>query len=160
MRQNPETDEAALAAQEELKRAYMQVSFGQFDQAIESCERAAQNLPDHHLPAALKGSFELAAGRVREALGTLRQATRRWNDQPLPWLYFAEACFLGGRRRQGLRALDKAEQFAAQMEQGEQPAEAAQIGELIEELRQTFKEVEPAEMPPPLVAQTGGASGR
>ncbi|MFP4600479.1 MAG: tetratricopeptide repeat protein [Persicimonas sp.] len=157
MRQNPETDEAELAAQEELKRAYMQVSFGQFDQAIESCERAARHLPDHHLPAALKGSFELAAGRVREALGTLRQATRRWNDQPLPWLYFAEACFLGGRRRQGLRALDKAEKHAARMEQGEQ---VAQIGELIDELRQIWKAVEPTEMPPPLVAQTGGANQR
>jgi predicted Zn-dependent protease len=147
MPQTTESDEAALAAQEELKRAWMQVSFGQFDRAIESCRRAAQLLPDHHLPPTLEGSFELAAGRVRQALGTLREATRRHQDQPLSWLYFAEACFLGGRRRQAVRALGKAEALP----------DPGEVGELIEQLRQTWQDIEPSEMPPPLVAQMEGA---
>jgi predicted Zn-dependent protease len=136
-----EGDDAGLRAQEELKRGYLHVSFGQYDEGIKACRSAAELAPDHHLPPTLEGSFEMAAGRLREALGTLRKATRRHPDQPLPWLYFAEACFLSGRRRQGERALGKAQAL-------DEPGEH---GDLIADLRQTWQAVEPSEVPPPLV---------
>lgn len=142
-------------ARDELRRAYLQVSFGKYPEAIAACERAAQLAPDHHLPATLKGSFEMAAGRVRDALGTLRGVTRRHDEEALPQIYFAEACFMAGRRRQGERALDKAEALL----------DSQELADLIDSLRQTWASVDADELPPPLVVELveeesrGGARG-
>ncbi len=139
----PQTSEAPVSARDELRRAYMHVSFGQYDEAIAACERAAKVAPDHYLPPTLQGSFELACGRVRDALGTLRGVTRRHGDEPLPQIYFAEACLLSGRRRQGERALDKAERLA----------DSEEVEQLVDELRQIWEAIDPSQMPPPLVVE-------
>jgi tetratricopeptide (TPR) repeat protein len=143
-----QVDSSETLAQIELKRAYLHVSFGQYDQGIEACERAADAAPDHYLPATLRGSFEMAAGRVRDALGTLRPVTRRYPDEALPRLYFAEACFLAGRHRQGERALNQAYSIC-QKQSDESPSE--QVVALLDELRRTWESVEPVHVPPPLV---------
>jgi predicted Zn-dependent protease len=147
---NDQFDQTDSAGQVELKRAYLHVSFGQYDQAIEACDRAAAAAPEHHLPATLRGSFEMAAGRVRDALGTLRPVTRRHPDEPLPKIYFAEACFLAGRHRQGLRALKQAEAIC---QEAQDDPQVAQCIELVDGLRQIWQSVEPTEVPPPLVVE-------
>ena len=140
-------EEPDITAQTELKRAYLHVSFGQYDEAIAAAKRAAQIAPEHHLPPTLEGSFELAAGRVRKALGTLRKVTKRHPDQVLPQIHFAEACFMAGRHRQAKRAMDRASGMEA----------AAEHAQLLEELERTWGSVEPSEVPPPLVVKQDGA---
>ena len=139
-------ESATTPARDELKRAYLHMGFCQYDEALAACERAADHAPKHHLPVALKGSFEMAAGRVRDALGTLRQATRRFPDEPLAQIYFAEACFVAGRRRQAQRALNRAEKMER----------ADSFAEMIAQLRNTWQAVDPSEVPPPLVADFDG----
>jgi predicted Zn-dependent protease len=152
---NDELDSSETSARTELKRAYLCVSFGQFEQAIEACDRAADAAPRHHLPATLRGSFQMSAGRVRDALATLRSVTRAHPDQPLPKVYFAEACFMAGRRRQGERALEQAEEIC--QSDSEQRPDSEQTwrdcAELIAYLRQTWQSVEPSQVPPPLVVE-------
>ncbi|MFW5965900.1 MAG: tetratricopeptide repeat protein [Persicimonas sp.] len=138
-------EESEQQARDELRRAYLLVGFGKFDEAIEACERASKLAPDHHLPVTLEGSFLLASGRMQEALAKLRAATRSHPDRALPWIYFAEACFLSGRHRQGGRALDTARQTA----------QSDEHRRLIDQLDELWQQVEPEEVPPPLeVAST------
>ena len=95
-------------AQLELKRAYLMIEHGQWEEAFASCELAAKLAPHSPTPRLLYGHFLASAGRPREALAELRQVTRRWPDLALGHLYFAEACFMAGRKDQGLKALGAA----------------------------------------------------
>jgi predicted Zn-dependent protease len=160
-----ELEGSAASARVELKRAFLHMSFAQYDQAIAACERAAACAPEHPLPVALKGSFEMAAGRVRDALGTLRRATKRHPGDALSHIYFAEACFLAGRERQAERALSRAEKLAeacadiGQQDVGQQDVGQQDVGQqdvdlvgLIENLRQTWRDIGSSQVPPPLVA--------
>ena len=93
----------------ELKRAYLLVSWGNFDEAIEVCRGADQLAePAHHLPRTMIGNFLVAKGEVGEALKVLRQVTREFPEEALPQIHFSEACYLAGRKRQGDRAFSKA----------------------------------------------------
>lgn len=147
-----EHDASQSPARVELKRAYLHMNFAQYDEAIAACARAADQAPDHPLPVALKGSFEMAAGRVRDALGTLRRATKRHPGDALSHIYFAEACLLAGRERQGKRALERAEALAGQQKQDGAPHDVDLAG-LIRQVREIWQEIDSAEVPPPLVAE-------
>lgn len=132
--------EAWAAAREDLRRAYLLVSFGDFDPAIEACRRADRRIEgDHHLPKTLEGNFQVARGDVREALGTLRTVTRAHPGAALPRIHFAEACLLAGRRRQGERALEK----ARELDDGEH-------ADMIAKLEAAWEDVDPDEVPPPV----------
>lgn len=138
-----EVESMAFAAREALQRAYLYLGFGQYPEAIEACARAAELAPEHALPHTLKGSFEMAAGRMGEALATLRQATQRHPDDVLAQLYFAEACFLAGRHRPGQRALARAQGMA--MDEA--------LRALCAELEAFWAQMPPEVMPPALIAQ-------
>lgn len=127
-------------ARDELRRAYLLVSFGNYDEAIEACHRA-DDLVDgsHHLPKTLEGNFLVSRGDVRAAIKTLRKVTKSFPDETLPQIHFAEACYFGGRKRQGDRALKKAKD----LDDGE-------YREMIDELEAAWEDVEPDEIPPPL----------
>jgi Flp pilus assembly protein TadD len=127
-------------ARDELRRAYLLVSFGMVDEAIEVCRRA-DGLIDggHHLPRTMEGSFLIARGDVTEALKLLRRVTRGNPQAVLPRVHFAEACYSAGRTRQGERALSK----ARQLDNGEHER-------MIEKLKETWGELEAAEIPPPV----------
>jgi predicted Zn-dependent protease len=136
-------EDMATPARDQLQRAYLCLGFGQYQEAIDACEAAAELAPGHPLPPTLKGSFEMAVGRVGEALGTLRAVTRRHREEPLATLYFAEACFLAGRRQQAERALAG----AAQMPMSED------LRAFMDELRRTWTSVQHDVVPPPLIAR-------
>lgn len=124
----------------ELKRAYLLVSWGNFDEAIEVCRRADQLAePAHHLPRTMIGNFLVAKGEVGEALKVLRQVTREFPEEALPQIHFSEACYLAGRKRQGDRAFSK----ACDLDDGE-------YAELLDELEASWGEVDPGDLPPPL----------
>lgn len=93
-----------------LRRAYLLTSWGKLDDALDACDRAddATGPDGHPMPGALRGSILVAAGRLGPALRELRRVTRRWSDFALGHVYFAEACLLDGRTRQGRLALDRA----------------------------------------------------
>lgn len=131
-----------ISAQESLKKAYLFLSYGQYQEAIDACDAAARLAPGHPLAPTLKGSFELAVGRVNEALGTLRAVTRRHPKHALALLYFAEACFLAGRSAAAQRALDQLDKLTL--------SEA--LREFRDELVQVWDSFAPDAIPPPLVA--------
>jgi predicted Zn-dependent protease len=132
--------EGAEAAQLELKRAYVQLGFGQFDEALDSCERAGELLGDHYLPDTLRGAVLSARGRHKEAVAVLKKVTRRHEGRALPHLYFAEACFLSGREQQARRALDAAE--ACERTQQET--------QMLAQLRELWDDLDADVVPPPL----------
>lgn len=143
-----QTDDHAddwAAARRELKRAYLLVSVGEIEPAIEKCRRADRRIDGaHHLPETLAGSFQIARGEMREAIATLREVTRAHPEAALPRAHFAEACFFAGRTRQGERALEK----ARELDDGDH-------AELIAELETIWKGVDPDEIPPPVdIART------
>ena len=145
-----ETDGAGWeAARRDLQRAYLLVSFGHVDPAIEACRRADRRIDgDHHLPKTLAGNFQIAAGELRAALRTLREVTRAHPQAALPQAHFAEACLLAGRQRQGERALAT----ARELDDGEHT-------ELIDRLEAAWRGIAPDEVPPPVeIADTGPAS--
>ncbi len=127
-------------ARQELRRGYMLVSFGQFDDAIEACRRA-DTLVDgaHHLPRMIEGNVLVARGDLREAIGVLREVTREFPQAALPKMHFAEACYLAGRKRQGDRALDE----AWELDDGEH-------AEFLEALQTTWRDIDADEIPPPI----------
>ena len=127
-------------AQLELKRAYVQLGFGQFDEAMASCDRAAELVGEHYLPDTLRGAILSASGRHADALAELKRVRKRYPSQALPHLYFAEACYLSGRERQGERALEDAD--GCEMSEHE--------AEFSSQLRQLWNQVEPEDVPPPL----------
>lgn len=139
--QSDEKDPELEAAQSELKRAYLLLGWGNYEEAIEICEEVDASLDGkHHLPETMRGSFLLAQGKVREALKVLRGVTKRFSDEALPQIYFAEACYLAGRQKQGDRALRKAKKLDGDGEHAE----------LLENLEETWEDVDPADVPPPL----------
>jgi len=133
-------DVEETTARAELKRAYMLAHFGRFDEAIACCQKAAEIAPDHVLPPTMEGAFLTAAGRNRKALGHLRKVVKRFSDEPLPRLHFAEACLLAGRVKKGFGELDAAVELD---EEGEH-AELAQL------LRETFDGLDKNDIPDPL----------
>jgi len=102
--------DALDACRHHLRRAYLLTSWGTLDDALDARDRAddATGPDGHPMPGALRGSILVAAGRLELALRELRRVTRRWDDFALGHLYFAEACLLDGRTRQGRLALDRA----------------------------------------------------
>lgn len=135
-------DETMISADQALRSAYLYLSYGQYQEAIEACELAASLAPEHPLAPTLKGSFEMAVGRISDALGTLRRVTRRHPDHPLALLYFAEACFLAGRTSAAQRTLSKVENL---------PLSGA-LREFKDELVGVWASLPTEAMPPPLVA--------
>ncbi|MGM0555886.1 MAG: tetratricopeptide repeat protein [Myxococcota bacterium] len=127
-------------ARTELKRAYVQMGFGQFEEASESCSRAATMLGEHYLPETLRAAVLSASGRHREAIAALKVIRKKYPEQALPHLYFAEACFLSGRRRQAQRALNCAQDCETSTEEAS----------FLERLRTLWNQIEPSEVPPPL----------
>src|SRR5690554_5091864 len=134
--------EMQASAQDSLKQAYLFLSFGRYQEAIDACDAAARLAPKHPLAPTLKGSFEMSVGRVGDALGTLRAVTRRHPKYPLAWLYFAEACFLDGRSAAAQRALSELDKL---------PLTDALL-EFRDELVQVWSSVARDVIPPPLVA--------
>ena len=128
------------SARMELKRAYLQLSFAKFDDALESCRRAAELAPEHVLPPTIEGAIMVSKGQFRDAMSLLREVGKAHPDEPLPRVYLAEACLLAGRSKQGLRALDRAEELD----------ERDEHRELLDELRTLWEELDPEDVPPPL----------
>lgn len=93
-------------AQKMLKKAYLLLSFGHFDQALIACSEAAKLCPDNHVAPSLHGAILIASGRTTDAIQYLSRIIRRYPNEPLPRLYFCEACLLGGRAQRGLKELD------------------------------------------------------
>jgi predicted Zn-dependent protease len=118
----------------------MQMGFGQFDEALESCARAERLLGEHYLPATLRAAVLSARGQHAEAIRALKRIRDNHPEQALPHLYFAEACFFSGRTRQAERALACADDC-----EKSQDEEA-----FLERLRAVWEQVEPADVPPPL----------
>lgn len=138
-----EVDSMEFAARAALQRAYLFLGFGQYPEAIDACQTAAELAPGHPLPRTLKGSFEMAAGRMGEALATLRQVTQQHPEDVLAQVYFAEACFLAGRHRPGHKALARAQSMDMD----------ASLQALCAELERFWAQMPPDAMPPALVAQ-------
>ncbi len=133
-------DEIWTEARGELRRAYLAVGFGRFDEALEACERARELIDgEHHLPATIRGSVLAAKGDLRGAIGALREVTRRFPEATLPRLHFAEACYLAGRERQADRALEAARRLGVD-----------EHAEFLDALEATWSDVEPSEVPPPV----------
>lgn len=133
-------DETWRECRDELRRAYLLVSFGNVDAGIEICREVDDRLGGaHHLPATLEGEFLVAKGELREAIGRLRETIQRFPEQVLPRLHFAEACYLDGRTEQGERALEE----ARERHDGEHT-------ELLESLEETWGDVDAEAIPPPV----------
>lgn len=95
-------------AQLELKRAYLMVEQGDLEQALERCALARQLAPQQPLPQILEANILSAKGAHKEALALLRQVTKRWPDEALGHIHFAEVCFMMGRTSQAQRSLEQA----------------------------------------------------
>lgn len=95
-------------AQTHLKQAYLHLDFGEWDEALEACELAAEGAGDHFLPETLKGAILSARGDFKEAIKLLRSVSKRHSDCALPQIYLAEALFLSGASPQGKRQLEQA----------------------------------------------------
>ena len=93
-------------AQKALKKAYLLLSFGHFDQAIVACSEAAALCPGNCVAPSLHGAILIASGRTTDAIQYLSRIIRRYPDETLPRLYFCEACLLGGRAQRGLKELN------------------------------------------------------
>jgi len=133
-------EEAWAAARRDLQRAYLLVSYGDIEPAIEACRRADRRIEGaHHLPKTLEGNFQVARGEVRAALGTLRGVARAHPEASLPRIHFAEACLLAGRARQGERALER----ARELDDGEH-------AEMIAGLEAAWDDLDPDDVPPPV----------
>lgn len=146
-REKSETSEKTETARDELRRAYLLVSFGRFDEAIEACRRADRLLEGGHpLPKTLAGNFSIARGDVATGLKLLREAIERFPDEPLPRIHFAEACFVDGRMRRGERALER----ARALDESE-----STFAELIDEVERAWAGVDSGDVPPPLRVSNG-----
>lgn len=106
-------------AQLELKRAYLMVEQGDLEQARERCALAKQLAPQQPLPQILEANILSAQGAHKEALALLRQVTKRWPDEALGHIHFAEVCFMMGRVSQAQRALEVARAKASSPDQVE-----------------------------------------
>lgn len=107
------------AAQQELKRAYLMIEQGDFDQALSCCESAAKLADQSPLARILQANILASTGNLKEALGQLRQITKRWPAEPLGHLHFAEVCFFMNRMPQAQKALVAARALELDEEQVE-----------------------------------------
>jgi len=139
--QNARTDdETWKECRDELRRAYLLVSFGNVEKGIDICRDVDDRLGGaHHLPGTLEGEFLVAKGELREAIARLRETVQRFPEQVLPRLHFAEACFLDGRAEQGERALDEARE-----------RHDGAHAEFLDALEETWGDADPEEIPPPV----------
>jgi predicted Zn-dependent protease len=101
----PKNQDDLAHAQLELKRAYLMLEAGDHDAATACCERAVALAPDHPTPTLMRGSILCAMGQARAALGVLRSARKRWPDEALTHVHFAEACLFAGRGSRAASAL-------------------------------------------------------
>ena len=97
-----------MEANQELQRAYLLLDHGEWDLAVEACERAGRLAPDHWLPETLKGSILSARGDLQLATRILKRAADRHPDCAYPRLQLAESLLLSGSMTQGRRQLMKA----------------------------------------------------
>lgn len=104
-------------AQSELKRAWLQFSYGYVEDALDTCRRARDMAPDHPLPPTLEASILIASGRPKQALPLLRQVMRRSPEATEARIRFAEACLFLGRTSQAERQLEELK--ALPLEEGE-----------------------------------------
>lgn len=129
-----------VSVRAELKRAYLQLSWGRFDEALRSCDHAAKRAPDHCSARTLRAAILSARGEHEDAIRELRAVRREHPGEALPAIFMAEALLLSGRVVQGLRLLDVAVKVA----------ETAQEEELASSLRSFWSEVDVDAIPPPL----------
>lgn len=128
-------------AQTELKRAYMMITGGHLEEALEACDAALERAPDSPMPETMAGSFLASFGRHDEALKVLRKASRKDPNFALPHIYFAEASFFLGRKKVAERSLEKAKKLD----------EDGEFSGLIEHLDELFSQVDD---PEPIVIET------
>ena len=129
-------------AQISLKKAYLLLSYGHFNQAINSCTEATKLCPDNYLAPSLHGAILVAAGRINEAIQHLSRVMRRFPNEILPRLYFCEACLLGGRTQRGLKELGTI---------GKTITEDSPWFPFYENVQATFEGLDPSQIPAPLV---------
>lgn len=100
-------NEEAASTQQLLKKAYVLLGDGHFQEALNYCERAAGAGEDEHLAHTLRGAILTASGRPLEAMRALIRLHRGRPQEVLTALYLAEACFFAGRHRRGWKVLEK-----------------------------------------------------
>ncbi|MBA2660962.1 MAG: tetratricopeptide repeat protein [Bradymonadaceae bacterium] len=143
MNASTDHDAAHLAcAQAALKRAYLLLGYGHFEQAIAACEEAIAHCPNHPLAPALQGAILCASGRTSEALQHLARVMRRFPDEIVARIYFCEACFLGGRTQRGFKELDKLD---------DELSDDDPWTPFVDSLRESFEGLDPKQIPPALV---------
>ena len=92
-----------------LQRAYVLMSFGFIEEALEACDEAARRAEianDEVTARSVKGAILNASGRPKEAIRDLMKLRRDYKEAILPSLYLAEACFMAGRSRRAWKILD------------------------------------------------------
>jgi predicted Zn-dependent protease len=137
-----QTNQAIEEARRELRRAYLLVSFGDFDQALHICRDLTEKLPEHPLPAAMEGAFLTASGKPQSALKLLSRVIRRFPESALARLYFCEACLLSGRLPRGLKELEKLDPNLL---------DTPELKEFAASLKDTFDGLDPAAIPAPVI---------
>lgn len=135
-------DDNLNEAQMALKKAYLLLSFGHFQEALLACSQAAELCPGNYVAPALHGAILIAAGRATDAIQYLSRIIRRYPDEPLPRLYFCEACLLGGRTQRGLKELEIV---------GKTIAADSPWRQFYESIQATFDGLDPDQIPAPLV---------
>ena len=104
--ESAQDQERQASAQQLLKKAYLLLSNGHFEEALNYCDRAAEESEDDVLARTLRGAFLTASGRPVEAMQELMRLHQRRRETILSALYLAEACFLAGRHRRGWKVLE------------------------------------------------------
>ena len=130
------------AGRTKLQQAYVLLSFGFIDEALEFCEQVAVELPDHPIAPTLKGAFLIASGQTQAALKYLAKVLRRHPRSALTRLYFCEACLLSGRRGRGLKELQALDKDLLDTED---------LRLFANSLKQVFEDIDPTMIPAPLI---------
>ncbi len=134
-------------AQQQLKRAFVLTSYGFFQEALQSCERAANLSDDELVPRTIQGAILTASGRPSDAMKVLIRLQREHKNSILCSLYLAEACFLAGRHRRGWKTLNSLEEEAVAQ---------SPWAEFYQNLRTAWEELEEIEgLPGPLRVPMG-----
>lgn len=130
------------AGRTKLRQAYVLVSFGFINEALEICEEVAVELPDHPIAPTLKGAFLIASGQPQAALKHLAKVMRRHPRSALTRLYFCEACLLSGRGGRGLKELQALD---------EDLLDTQDLRLFADSLKQVFEDIDPSMIPAPLI---------
>lgn len=131
-------------ARAKLQRAYVLVSFGYLEEAIEVCAEVDAELPDHPMASTLQGAFLIASGQTQAALKHLGRVMRRHPQSTLTRLYFCEACLLSGRVARGLKELERLDDAHLDTED---------LRSFARSLKEVFEGIDPATLPDPLVVR-------